>query len=426
MSEDRVFAKCAWRLIPLIMVLYLVSYIDRVNVGFAALTMNKDLGFSPTVFGFGAGVFFLSYCGFHLPATLILHRIGAKWAVFSILASWGAVSAGCAFVQGPISFYVLRFLLGIAEAGFVPGMLLYLTYWFPQNFRARCTANFQTAIPLAFVVGGPLSGFILGMDGAAGLHGWQWLFLLEGLPAIFLAFATLPLLPNNPAHARFLSQEEKIAIAARLHVEDASEHRNLWRALRDVRVIALGLAGFGDVLALYGIQFWMPQIVNGMGFSNVATGFLVALPFVMSVPVMIFCGRSSDVRQERVWHIAIPAFAAAAGLMLASVSSNWTLLAGLFVAAIGLTVVVPLLNNLPGLFLGGAAAAGGIGLYLTITNLSGFAGPIIVGILKEYTGGYGLALAALAIGPLLCAAIVLVLGHRVTPRVTVAQAGAAT
>jgi len=421
MSDDRLFAKCAWRLIPFIMVLYLVNYIDRVNVGFAALTMNQDLGLSPTAYGFGAGVFFLSYCACHVPSTLILHRTGAKWTVFFILVSWGTLSAACAFAQGPVSFSVLRFLLGIAESGFVPGMLLYLTYWFPQSYRARCTTDFQAAIPLAFVAGGPISGFILGMEGIAGLHGWQWLFLLEGLPAVLLAFAALRLLPDGPADARFLSSEEKIAIAARLRAEDRSEHDNLWRALRDVRVIALGIAGFGNVLALTGIQYWIPQIVQGVGFGNLATGFLVALPFVVSVPVMLFAGRSSDRRQERIWHLAIPALMSGACLLIASVATNDAmLLAGLFLAAIGSTVAVPLLNNLPGLFLGGAAAAGGIGLYLTLTNLSGFVGPLLVGILKQQTGGYGLALGALAMGPLLCAAIVLVLGQRVTPRVAAA------
>ena len=423
MTDDRVFAKCAWQLIPFIMILYLVNYIDRVNVGFAALTMNRDLGLSPGVFGFAAGVFSLSYCGFHLPATVILHRVGAKRTVFFILASWGAFSAACAFAQGPVGLSVLRFLLGIAEAGFVPGMLLYLTYWFPQSYRARCTTNFQTGIPLAFVAGGPLSGFILGMDGLVGLHGWQWLFLLEGLPAVLLAFAALKLLPDGPAQAEFLSSEEKAAVTARLRAEDASEHGNVRGALRDVRVVALGIAGFGNILALTGIQLWMPQIVQGAGFENLATGFLVALPFVVSVPVMVFVGRSSDERQERIWHLAIPAVMSGAGLMTASIAANDAmLLAGLFLAAIGSTVVVPLLNNLPGLFLGGAAAAGGIGLYLAITNCAGFFGPIVVGILKQATGGYGFALAALAAGPLICAAIVLGLGHRVTPRSAAAVA----
>jgi len=258
--------------------------------------MNRDLNFSPEVFGFGAGVFSVGYCGFHLPGTVLVHRFGAKRSVFCILVSWGTVSAACAFIEGPISFFVLRFLLGVAEAGFLPGMLLYLTFWFPQSLRARITANFQTAIPFAFVIGGPLSGYVLGMDGVAGLRGWQWLFLLEGLPAVLLAFPVLALLPNKPAQAPFLSQEEKAAIAARLRAEDATEHRNLREAVRDTRVLALGMALFGDVLALTAVQFWMPQVVNGMGFSNLATGFLVAFPFLVSVPVMVLWGRSSDVR----------------------------------------------------------------------------------------------------------------------------------
>jgi ACS family tartrate transporter-like MFS transporter len=425
MTDDRVFTKCAWRLIPFVMVLYLVNYIDRVNVGFAALTMNTDLGFSPSVFGFGAGIFFFGYCLFHVPGGLFVHWAGARRAVFWILATWGVVSACCAFVKGPISFYVLRFMLGVAEAGFVPGMLFYLTIWFPPSLRARYTAIFQTGIPLAFVAGGPLSGLILGMDGVAGLHGWQWLFLIEALPALLLGFAALKLLHDGPHNAPFLSTEEKSTIAARLRVEDRAQHCDLWRGLRDLRVVALGIAGFGDVLAVFGIQFWLPQIVKTTGFSNLETGFLVAVPFVVSVPVMIFWGRSSDISQERIWHVVIPTLSTAAGLIIASIADNDTLmLVALFVAAIGSTVAVPMLNNLTGLILGGAAAASGIGFYLAITNLSGFFGPLIVGVLSQRTGGYGLAMAALAIGPIVSATTILALGHRVAPRVVAATVAA--
>jgi ACS family tartrate transporter-like MFS transporter len=219
-EENQVFAKCAWRLIPFMGLLYLVSFIDRTNAGLAALTMNKDLSFSPTVFGFGAGIFFMGYALFQVPANVILERIGARRWVFCIMAVWGLLSASNALVQTPISFYIVRFLLGLAEAGFIPGMFLYLSYWFPRGYLARFTAYFMVANPLSFVIGGPISSVIMGMDGVAGLHGWQWLFLMEGLPAFLLSFAVLRFLPDFPARAAWLTGEEKDAVAARLANEE--------------------------------------------------------------------------------------------------------------------------------------------------------------------------------------------------------------
>src|SRR5882672_708318 len=245
-EQDAVFAKCAWRLIPFMGLLYLANYIDRTNAGFAALTMNKDLSFSPTVFGFGAGVFFDGYLLFQVPANIVLGRVGARRWIFTILLIWGAISAATAFVQGPYGFYVLRFLLGIAEAGFFPGMIFYLTLWFPQAFRARFAAGFICAIPLSGVVGAPLSGLILGIDGFVGLHGWQWLFLIEGLPVSLLAFAVLNYLPDGPREAAWLTPAEKTAIATRLAGDAGAEDGDLWHALRDPRVVVLALAGFGE------------------------------------------------------------------------------------------------------------------------------------------------------------------------------------
>jgi len=420
MSDDRVFRKCARRLIPFIGLLYLVSYIDRVNVGFAALTMNRDLGFSPAVYGFGAGVFFLGYCAFHVPANVILHRAGARRTVFCILAAWGALSAGCALVQRPLSFYVLRFLLGIAEAGFVPGMLLYLTYWFPQNYRGRFTAGFMTAVPLAFVVGGPLSGLILDMNGIAGILGWQWLFLLEGLPAVLLAFMALKLLPDSPAQALWLSDDEKAAISARLATGVNAKDHDLWQALRDPRVLALGLVGFGLVCTLYGVQLWLPQMVQGMGFSNRGTGFVVGLFGMMAMGAMILWGRSSDKTGDRVWHIALALALSAACLIVAALAqASLVALVALGFAFIGPIAAVPLLNSLPGSFLRGRAAAGGIALYLAITNLGGFAGPYLIGAFKGESGNYASGMVALAIGLLLAALLVVALGRAIAPRVAI-------
>jgi ACS family tartrate transporter-like MFS transporter len=262
-DQDQVFAKCAWRLIPFMGFLLIVNYVDRLNVGFAALTMNKDLGFSPTVFGFGAGVFFVSYALLQVPANVILERVGAKRWVFCILAAWGLLSASNALVQTPTGFYALRFLLGVAEAGFFPGMLLYLTYWFPRGHLARFTANFIVAIPLSFVIGGPLASFILRMDGVAGLHGWQWLFLIEGVPAFLLTFTVLKLLPDGPEHASWLTSEEKKAIATRLAAEEPRGPCDLWHALRDARLLALGVANFAFQPSTYGVGLWLPQIAQG-------------------------------------------------------------------------------------------------------------------------------------------------------------------
>ncbi|HWU54100.1 MAG TPA: MFS transporter, partial [Rhizomicrobium sp.] len=294
MSDDRVFATCAWRLIPFMMLLYIVNYLDRVNVGFAALTMNKDLGFSPSVFGFGAGIFFFSYALCQIPSSVMLQRIGAKRAVSCIMAAWGLLSASTALVQGPASFYAVRFLLGVAEAGFFPGMVFYLTLWFPRSYRARFTAMFVAGIPLASIIGGPLSGLILGMDGLGGLHGWQWLFLMEGIPAGLLAFAVLKLLPDGPGSAPWLSIDQKQAIAGQMASDSAQGHRDLWPALRDPRVLALGLVGFGNGAALYGIQLWLPQMIKTMGFSNLGTGLVIALPYAAGMAAMILWGRSSD------------------------------------------------------------------------------------------------------------------------------------
>src|ERR1700694_769146 len=293
--------------------LYVLNFLDRVNVGFAALTMNRDLHFTPEMFGFGAGILFVSYTFFQLPANMILDRIGARRWMFCILAVWGLLSAGCAFVTDAPGFYVLRFLLGAAEAGFFPGMIYYLTLWFPQSYRARYVAAFMTAQPVSFIVGAPLSTRILGLDGSGGLHGWQWLFLIEGLPALLLAFAVLKLLPDGPAEAAWLSEDEKATITARLAAEDTSERRELLPALLDPRVYLLGLVIFGQNCGAYGVQLWLPQIVQAMGFSIRATGFIVALPFLAVVAAMVLCGFSSDVRRERVRHVAIPFLIAACG-----------------------------------------------------------------------------------------------------------------
>jgi len=415
--ESKVFAKAAWRIVPFLVLLYVANFLDRVNVGFAALTMNKDLSLSPAAFGFGAGVFFVGYLLFQVPANLILEKLGARRWVFLMLAIWGVISAGNALMTGPRSYYAVRFALGVAEAGFFPGMLLYMTYWFPDSWRGRFVGIFMAAIPLANIIGGPLSTSILAMNGIAGLHGWQWMFILEGIPVTLLAFASLKLLPDRPANALWLTADEKKRVAQILAADSRAEQKDFWPALSDPRVIALGLVLLGNQCTLYGVQLWLPQIVHGMGFSNFATGFVVALCFIAAMVSMILWARRSDARNERIWHVIIPLGLAALGLMLAAAAQSPLLM----LLALALSLAGTLAYNgpffsLPATFLAGTAAAGGIGFINTIGSLGRFIGPWMVGVLKEESGGYSSAMAALAILMLGATLLVFVMGRLMAVR----------
>ena len=417
MGDERIFTKCAWRLIPLMLALYFVNYLDRVNVAFASLTMVRDLNFSPSEYGFGAGILFVGYFAFHVPANLILERIGARRWMFLILLAWGTLSAATALVQGPISFFVLRFILGAAEAGLYPGLIFYLTLWFPPAYRARYVANFLIGLPLAFVIGSPLSGLLLELDGLGGLHGWQWMFILEGLPACALAFLVLRILPDGPAQAAWLSQDEKKFIATRLAAQDPTEHPQLWQALSDKRVIALGLIYLADQSAASGSRFWMPQIVQGMGFSNFVSSVIVALPFLLAMGVMFAWGKSSDVKGERVWHVAIPLLLTGAGFVIAmATSSNVVALLALSVSMIGPLMFLGPFWGLNSSFLGGRAAAGAIALVSALGSLGGFVGPNVVGVLKDATGSYVPGMLALALALAVSAAAVFMLGRAIRMR----------
>jgi ACS family tartrate transporter-like MFS transporter len=416
-GDERIFMKCAWRLIPLMLALYFVNYLDRVNVAFASLTMVRDLNFSPSEYGFGAGILFVGYFAFHVPANLILERIGARRWMFLILLVWGVLSSATALVQGPISFFILRFVLGAAEAGLYPGLIYYLTLWFPPAYRARYVANFLIGLPLAFVIGAPLSGLLLELDGLAGLYGWQWMFILEGLPACLLAFVVLRMLPDSPAQAAWLSPDEKQFIATRLAAERPPEHPKLWQALSDKRVIALGLIYLADQAAASGSRFWMPQIVQSMGFSNLVTTVIVALPFLIAMGVMFAWGRSSDVKGERVWHVAVPLLLTGAGFVIASLTSS-SLVALL---ALSVSMIAPLMFlgpfwGLNSSFLGGRAAAGAIALVSAVGSVGGFVGPFIVGELLEATGTYAAGMITLAFMLAVSAASVFALGRAIRQR----------
>lgn len=312
----RAIRKATVQLIPFLCLAYTINFLDRVNVGFAALHMNDALGFSPSVYGFGAGIFFLGYIVFEIPSNLALRQFGARIWIARIMISWGLVACAMALVHSETSFYVTRALLGIAEAGFFPGIILYLTFWFPAAERARIVALFMASVPLATVFGGPLSGALLQMHGFLGFAGWQWLFVIEGIPAIVLGVLALVVLTDSPGQAHWLTDEEKSALSNTLEREakatEAFGYANLRNALTRPRVLALGGLYFLMVTGLYGIGFWMPQVIGGFGLGSLSVGFLTAIPYLFAAIAMVLWGRHSDRVGERRWHIALPLFLAAA------------------------------------------------------------------------------------------------------------------
>jgi MFS transporter, ACS family, tartrate transporter len=394
-------------LIPFVFLLYVVSFLDRVNVGFAALEMNRDLGLSPAVYGFGAGIFFIGYSLFEVPSNLILARVGARRWIARIMITWGIIAAATMFVRGPLSFYLLRFLLGIAEAGFFPGIIFYLSEWFPADERARAIARFMTAIPMSAVIGGPISGALLGLSGRLGLTGWQWLFVLEGLPAVVLGVAVLRYLPDRPEGATWLAPEQRRWLAKRLGTErDRCDERHgfsVIRALSSGVVWQLGLLVFLSVsFGSYALALWLPQIVRGFsGLSNLQVGFVSAIPNLVAVIAMVIVAVHSDRTGERCLHIAAASAVAAVGFFgCAFVESSAFAVIFLSLAAAGLLSAHGPFWPLPSKFLTGAAAAGGIALINSLSNLSGFAGPYAIGLLNGASGNFRSGLLLLAFVPL--------------------------
>ncbi|WP_288193136.1 MFS transporter [uncultured Phyllobacterium sp.] len=410
------YRKISLRIIPFMMVLYLVAFLDRVNISFAALTMNDDVGLTPYVYGWGAGIFFLGYFLFEVPSNVILEKVGARLWIARIMITWGLVSAAMAFVQGPWSFFILRFLLGLAEAGFLPGMILYLTYWFPAAQRAKFIGLFMAAVPLASAVGAPLSSLIIGIEHAWGLKGWQWLFIIEGIPSCLLGLAVLRLLPNGPAQAPWLTLTERRIVQERLDKDHLAhsgraQHR-LWPALVDRRVLLLGLVYFGIVIGLYGIGLWLPQMIKAMGFSNTQVGFITALPYLVSAIAMLLWGRHSDKTGERVWHVAIAAAVSAIGFIgSVYLQSNLVALLCLGIASVGIYASLGPFWAMPPVFLQGTAAAGGIALINSVGNLGGFVGPYLVGWIKQSTGSFQIGMGVLACCLAAAAVMVLFLGR---------------
>ena len=409
---EAVYRRIGWRIIPFLILCYFVAYLDRVNIGFAQLQMKGDLGFSDAVYGLGAGIFFLGYFLFEVPSNLILHRVGARVWIARIMITWGLISALTLFVTTPTQFYVMRFLLGVAEAGFFPGIILYLTYWYPAARRSQMTAWFMSAVPLSGLIGGPVSGWILHhFHGQHGWAGWQWLFVLEGLPAVVLGIVTLFYLDNGIKHAKWLSADEKNALQHALDQEAQTKpaHSAL-QGMADPRVWLMALIYFSVVIGLYGLSFWLPLLIKSTGVTDPLTiGWLVALPYGVSVVAMILVGRSSDKRHERRWHVAIPALIGAVGLVLSTLWSTDTTLAmvALTLATVGIMVVLPLFWALPNAFLAGTAAAAGIALINALGNLAGFFGPSIIGWVKQATQSTNGGILVLAAFMVLCAVLVL-------------------
>jgi ACS family tartrate transporter-like MFS transporter len=419
--EQRAIRKITWRLIPFLMLLYFVAFLDRINVGFAALTMNKDLGLTSQMFGFGAGIFFLGYFAFEVPSTVILHKVGARFWIGRVMITWGLVSIAMAFTRGPISFYVLRFLLGLAEAGFFPGIILYLSYWFPANHRSAATAMFMSAAPVAGFIGSPVSGALMQLNGLLGLRGWQWLFLLEGIPALVLGFITFRFLTDRPADAAWLSADERDWLSSAIHQEQAAikdpRSHSAWRALADWKVLALSLAYFGTSAGLYTIGFWAPLIVKGLGFSLLKVGLLVAIPNLIAVIGMVLWSRNSDRTGERYWHAAIACLIGGIGMIVAARAGSSVLLAiaGLSFTAFGVSAAKPPLWSLPTTFFAGTAAATSIGLINSLGTLGGFAGPYMIGTTNGISGNFTRGLYLVG-GTLIVSAVTIVILRLVVHR----------
>lgn len=412
-QRSATYRKIAWRLLPFIMACYTAAFLDRVNIGFAKLTMLGDLGMSEAVFGLGAGVFFIGYFVFEVPSNMYMHKIGAKATISRIMVLWGLVSASFMFVTTPVQFYVLRFLLGAAEAGFYPGIILFLTYWFPSQRRARIFATFICAIPLAGLIGGPLSGWVLqSLDNVHGLAGWKWLFLIEAVPSLALGTAAYWFLDNSPRQAKWLTEGEKNLVIADLEADLEAKvsfaSHSLTTVIRDKFVGLLVLVVFFQALGQYGLSFWLPTLIKQAGVEGVLNiGMVTAIPYAFAIAAMLLVSRSSDRRLERRWHLIIPFAVGSFGLASSAALGHNTLLAmaALCIAAAGVFTVSSQFWNLPPAFLSGSGAAGGIALINSFGSLAGFVSPFLLGWVKTATGSTNLGIyiiaAALIVGALL-------------------------
>ncbi|EJB06161.1 sugar phosphate permease [Rhizobium leguminosarum bv. trifolii WSM597] len=409
-TEDRAYAKVFWRIVPFLMLCYVVAYLDRVNVGFAKLQMSNELGLSEAAYGIGAGIFFIGYFLFEVPSNVIMNKVGARMWIARIMVTWGIISAAFMFTSSETVFYVLRFLLGVAEAGFFPGIILYLTAWYPADRRARIITTFMSAIPISAIFGNPLSGLLMdSFHGTHGLSGWQWMFLIEAVPAILFGVATFFYLDDTIHDAKWLNDEEKRVLTANIEAENrikTTSPHSIAATLTDRRVWLMCLIYFCFVLGQYGLNFWMPSIVKASGVSgNLNIGLISAIPYICTFVVMLALGRSADRLRERRWHLVVPAVIAAGGFVAATMATSTTVsIVCLSLAAAGAISCAPLFWSLPTAFLAGTGAAAGIAWINSVGKLAGFLGPFLVGYLKDFTGtnsaGMYLLAAALIIGSL--------------------------
>ncbi len=414
--EKRTMTKVSARLIPFLILCYFVAYLDRVNLSFAALEMNKDLAFSATVYGTGAGIFFLSYFLLETPSNLILVRVGARRWIARIMFTWGLLSACMAFITGEMGFYIVRFLLGAAEAGFFPGIIFYLTLWFPAAYRGRIIGMFMAAIPLSAVIGAPLSSLLLYLDGGFGLKGWQWIFILEAIPAIILSVVVYFYLTEKPADAKWLSTDERNWLVGRqedelAHRESVQTH-NVWQALTNPKVLALGVAGISIAYSIYGLSYFLPQVVKAFGVTNMQTGLITAIPFAVGTIGMIWYGRRSDRLLERRSHTVIALLLTGLGLGAAAVIPDpYIKMAWLCLAGFGAFSVLPAFWAMPTAFLSGTAAAAGIAFINSIANIAGFVGPMIIGRIKDATGSFSGGFLVVAGVSVVASVVMLCIGH---------------
>ena len=417
--EQRTMKKVALRLVPFLCLLYTIAFIDRINVGFAALSMSADVGLSPSAFGLGAGLFFIGYFLFEVPSNLILDKVGARRWIARVMITWGIISVGFAFTQGPNSFYILRFLLGVAEAGFFPGIILYLTYWFPKRYRGRVTAGFMVAIPVASFIAAPLSGVLLQLS-ALGLKNWQWMFILEGIPSVLLGFVVLSFMTDRPEQAKWLTAEEREWLSAEMEAERAQaghQDHTLGEVLKSLvswNVLRLALTYFGLTTGLYGIELWLPQIVKTFGLSNVQVGLVSAIPYAVAIATMGFWASYSDRSGDRLMHVAMATGLGCLGMGVAAAFTGHPVgtMICLSIAIAGVMAARPPFWTLPTEFLSGRKAAAGIAAINSIGNLGGFFGPTLIGYAREITGSFTLGLMVSAVTLLLSTIFVLSLRWR--------------
>lgn len=421
-----VYWKICWRLLPILVGCFLVNYLDRINVSFAALTMSADLGLSDAAYGFGAGIFFLGYFLFEVPSNLALYKVGPRIWFARIVLSWGAVSAATALVRDPWHFYLVRFLLGVAEAGFFPGVMLYITWWFPAELRARIVGLFLLAVPVAGILGGPVSGWILERFAEfGGLRGWQWLFLLESAPCLFLTVWVWRSLPDRPRDARWLTASEKMLVESVISLEEESKQRlgapdTMWGAFRRPIVWKLCATYFCSAMGLYGLSFWMPQIIREFGVKTpLEIGLYSMIPWAVAAVVMLMVGANSDRTGERRWHAIISSLVAATGFSICLLTRNPFLdMAGISIAAAGVMAIDAVQWAMPAAALNATAAAAGVALINSFGNLGGFFSPTLIGFISQKTGSPELGQSVTIAAMVLAAGIIFVCRSLQPPRLS--------